>query len=323
MRIGGSPLRRAVAASVGLHALLAIAFVLVGRLPERSADEPKRGIDTRVALSIRFADDLEMDPVEIEVPAPPPPSSQPTMPARTVAETPQKPVESAEPSSDTRPPVVRTLEVPGTLPAEMLALLRREPAPTAAPDHDVEPATAQHTAPATPVGPSQPTATASEPARTGGRPIHGALTAGKAIVYVLDASGSMGEWGKFDVARRELLATLRMQPESVQFQIIVYSGEIEFPLRVRGRTPVSATQENLDRVAAALWSLGAPAGRSNHLAAVRAALELKPDTVLILSDASDWPAASIGNLMRIAPGPATVCVAKVTQEGVARPVEVK
>ena len=57
-------------------------------------------------------------------------------------------------------------------------------------------------------------------------PIHGPLNAGQSIVYILDASGSMGEWGKFDKARKKLIATLQSQRETVSFQVVIYTGAL-------------------------------------------------------------------------------------------------
>jgi hypothetical protein len=83
--------------------------------------------------------------------------------------------------------------------------------------------------------------------------------------------------------------------------------------------PVPATAANVQRAAAALQALGSPAGQSNHLAALRAALELEPDIILILTDAADWPSARL----RAASRRAVVYIARVTADGVGSPVEAK
>ena len=87
--------------------------------------------------------------------------------------------------------------MPRTLPAEVLAVISRSVA-------------TRHIVSASP--------SAAIPA------IHGTLKPGQLIVYVLDSSGSMGEFGKLALARSALLATLRGQPEGVRFQVIVYGS---------------------------------------------------------------------------------------------------
>ncbi len=309
MRIGGPSFRRAVAASLGLHALIAMAIFLAGREQPRSEPKP-RGIDTRVAVQVRFMPESVEVPVEAPEPVTPP---EPAPPQTT------PPVEPSEPIRDSRPPIVKRVNVPQSLPPELVALIRK-------PATDSEPSPSRSNPSPGPsakrggeIDQTPPSLSGKGVGGVGSSPIHGALSAGQTIVYVLDASGSMGEWGKFDVARRSLLATLRVQPDSVKFQIVVYSGMAEFPVRIRGRMPVPATAENVDRAAAALQALGPPAGRSNHLAALRTALELEPDIILILTDAADWPSASL----RAASKRAVVYIARVTSDGVGLPVEGK
>ena len=83
-------------------------------------------------------------------------------------------------------------------------------------------------------------------------PIHGTLKPGQTIIYVLDASGSMGEYGKFERARRSLIATLQEQPESVRFQVVVYAGTAILPLPAPASGCVAATPDNINRMELAL-----------------------------------------------------------------------
>jgi hypothetical protein len=139
------------------------------------------------------------------------------------------------------------------------------------------------------------------------------LGPGKAVVYVLDCSGSMGEFGQLGAAREALLATLRRQPESVRFQILVYNNTTR-PLLPGGLIP--ATPENLAAATAALARTTA-AGGSRHAEAVRAAVQLRPDVVLVLTDDDLSPVPQ-------PPGrrPVPVWVARVTPAGVEAPKEV-
>jgi hypothetical protein len=131
----------------------------------------------------------------------------------------------------------------------------------------------------------------------------------------------MGEWGKFDAARRALVATLRQQPESVRFQVVIYAGSASVLLPATGCLP--ATADNVNRTIDALHALGPPSGRSNHAEGVQAALKLRPDFVLILTDAADLPTLTLRALVKQAAKPAVVCVARVTATGVGMAVEVK
>lgn len=320
MRIGGPSFRRAAAASLGLHALIALVIVLAGREQPGSEAKPPRGIDTRVAVEVRFAPES----VEVPVEAPEPVMRPEPAPSRATP-----PAEPSEPIRDSRPPVVQAAHIPQSLPPELLALMRR-PAADATPARFNASPGPDNPSPKrggkkddTPPSLSGKGAGGLGSSGAGGigsaTPIHGALPAGQTIVYVLDASGSMGEWGKFDVARRSLLATLQAQPDTVKFQIVVYSGTAEFPVRIRGHMPIPATAANIERAAAALQSLSSPAGRSNHLAALRTALEVEPDIILVLTDAADWP---VGNL-RPASKRAVVYIARVTAEGVGTPAAAK
>jgi hypothetical protein len=140
-------------------------------------------------------------------------------------------------------------------------------------------------------------------------------------VYVLDASGSMGEWGKLDRAKRALVAALRRQPETVRFQVVVYAGAAELPLPAPVGGMVHATPTNVERIGPMLRVVTA-AGRSNHAAGLRKALELRPDYVLVLTDADDL-AASLRTVLPRGGKPVVVCAAKVTAEGVADPVPLR
>jgi hypothetical protein len=124
------------------------------------------------------------------------------------------------------------------------------------------------------------------------------------VVYLLDASGSMGEWGKFDAARDVLAATLALQPPAVDVKVVVYATAAEVV------TP------------AALAARG-PAGRGDHLAGVRVALAQAPDFVVWFTDADDLPTAAVRTLTRRAGKPVTVVVARVGPNGVAAPAELR
>jgi hypothetical protein len=129
----------------------------------------------------------------------------------------------------------------------------------------------------------------------------------------------MGEWGKFTKARAALIATLRAQPQTVRFQVVLYAGTADFPLPAPVGGCVAATAGDIDRMEAALGSRS-PAGRSDHVAGLRLALALRPDFVLILTDATDLPAAKFRGVVAQHGRPVKVCVARVGAERVEDPV---
>jgi hypothetical protein len=314
--------RGAVAASVAIHAALAVVLIVAGRwAAHRPAPPRPPGIDTRAAAEPRIEVRFDEEPPAVEVAVSPEPRG---------ADVPRSPDPPAEPSPPTgsRPEVVH---VPATLPPELLALMRK-PQPVGPAVVEVPLTPTRMNPPPTP-GPSpprvQPVVHASTPAPAGGastaapvRPVHGALGAGQTIVYVLDMSGSMGEWGKFAKARAALVAALRTQPPTVRFQVVVYAGTADFPLPAPVGGCVPATADHIDQVEAALVTV-APAGRSDHAAGLRLAVSLRPDFVLILTDANDLSAARLRGVVAQAGRPVKVCVAKVGAEGVGEPVELR
>jgi hypothetical protein len=129
----------------------------------------------------------------------------------------------------------------------------------------------------------------------------------------------MGEFGKFAAARAALAATLRRQPESVRFQVIVYAGAVKLVLP-GGCLP--ATAENIAEAEARLAALR-PSGPSNHAEAVRRAAALRPDVILLLTDADDLSANKLKPVPAAGGKPVPLFVALVAAEGVGNPRELR
>ncbi|MCE9564780.1 MAG: VWA domain-containing protein [Planctomycetes bacterium] len=174
---------------------------------------------------------------------------------------------------------------------------------------------------AVPVPPEQPVkpASAVKSAAPQTPAMHGALKAGQTIVYVLDCSGSMGEFGKLTLARAALVSTLRRQSAEVRFQVLAYNGAAHAVLPgicvVANAVNIAAAETGLTKLKAT--------GRSNHVEAVRAAVALRPDVIVLLTDAEDLSVATFRSALAAYGKPLPVCVVRVTAEGVTPPRELK
>lgn len=119
---------------------------------------------------------------------------------------------------------------------------------------------------------------------TGTAGFFGASARGKRFAYVVDASGSMGEGGRFLRARAELLRSLQSLESDQEFYVIFFNDRtypLYYPRRFRKLLP--ATPLNKERVAQ--WILQAvPDGGTHPKKAIVLALELEPDAIFFLSD---------------------------------------
>jgi hypothetical protein len=305
--------RRAVWASLALHAFAGVLTLLFLASIEPNPAQP--GIDTHAASEAQVRMHLTDDPLLDVVVSPP-----------TVANVSQEPV-TATPSPEVPallPAKPFAPVTPRTLPAELVVLLRK---PVLGP---VGPTVVEIQ---TPPGTLNPPTVDPNVSPTGGVPapgtsaahsapaIHGALKPGQTVVYVLDCSGSMGASGKFDAASASLLATLKLQPATVRFQIVVYSGESK-PLLVSDGNALPASAANVQAAAEKLAHLE-PRGKSNHLDAIRVAIGFHPDVILMLTDADDLSAAALKPVLASASKVTPVRIGQVTPDGVQTPRELK
>jgi hypothetical protein len=109
---------------------------------------------------------------------------------------------------------------------------------------------------------------------------------GQTFVYVVDASDSMNDRGKFERARYELLHSIEQLKSDQRFFVIFYN-EGAYPMDAD--EPLLATQDNV--AAATNWIQQVePTGGTNPLPALLAALTLRPDAIYFLSDGQFDPA---------------------------------
>lgn len=114
---------------------------------------------------------------------------------------------------------------------------------------------------------------------------------GSRFVFVIDRSLSM-EGARFAAAKREVLAALPNLKRVHQFQIIGYNE------KPRGMARMAFADENGVQDAKAFLEGLTPSGGTDHTQALQAALNLGPDVIFFLTDASD-PGISAKDLKKI------------------------
>jgi hypothetical protein len=287
--------------SLLLHIVLVVGLLLTLWVSGTGRTTP-RGIDTRiekVALHIDAGDDDE-PPTPIEPPDPPAPAP----PTPAPAPLPSSVRADSQPAA--REPIVAA--IPATLSPESLGLIRRRAGNDASP---ANPAVDAHVVPAGGLGTPPALAVA---------PLHGSLKPGQSIVYVLDCSGSMGEYGRLARAKAVLMATLERQRTGVRYQVVLYNSVAWYVFR---GGLVGAKDENLAICERHFMQLEAR-GRSNHAEAVRMAANLQPDLIVMLTDAHDLPVARLGSIVTQTAGkPVPLHVAHVVPGGVEPPKQLR
>jgi von Willebrand factor type A domain len=252
--------------SVGFHVALAVLFFqngfgeisAVSHKPNGLTRDNASGEESSFTMSVeRTADARSTTPITIT----PPTGQRPVEPVRT--EPISKDLQNLVRELGNRPPP--RIEVQDVSPVEF-----REPT-------EVPSATSSTTEP-------MPAAVAT-PSFGTGQPLHGALPAGKSVVYILDRSTSMGLTREtFDGARAALLASVQALPDDGRFQVIAYNGQAVRLLP--GRELLKKVPESEGQLIAALQLLK-PEGDSHHDVALRAALALGGDYLVFITDADD------------------------------------
>jgi Mg-chelatase subunit ChlD len=129
----------------------------------------------------------------------------------------------------------------------------------------------------------------------------GLEAAGNKFVYVLDRSDSMGEnhEARMKAAKDELLNSLKDLDQRQQFYIIFYNEAPRLfdPGISKGRL-VFATDDNKRRAEEFVAGVH-PDGGTNHMAALTAALRLRPDVIFLLTDGEAKDDLSANELKRI------------------------
>ncbi len=282
-----SEFRRAVIVSGAIHLILVAFIVFCGTLANSQSGTVQGRIDTRIQEACVKLDTEEQtsytvpEQKQIEI-TPVPPSQQ------EVTQVAQLPTVS---------------RVPGLLPPGFIEIMKRSQSVTNQP---------------TSVGPAEVVKPAGSTTIADTPPLHGAMKPGQSVVYILDCSGSMGEFGKLDMARSALMATLRRQPETLHFQVIPYNSNARLLLPGAWSTisgNLALTENRLARLEAT--------GRSNHAEALRVAVTLRPEAIVWLTDADDLSAAKLKPIISGAGKPIPIYMSTVSARAVGTPQELR
>lgn len=122
---------------------------------------------------------------------------------------------------------------------------------------------------------------------------------GSRIVYVIDCSSSMANYGAMRAAKAALVASLQTLSDVQQFQIIFYN-QAPKPMKVRtgnGTELLFATEVN-KALARQYISGQEPDLGTDHMPALKLALKIGPEVIFFLTDAQD-PQLSSGELDEI------------------------
>ncbi|MFN0056322.1 MAG: vWA domain-containing protein [Planctomycetales bacterium] len=121
----------------------------------------------------------------------------------------------------------------------------------------------------------------------GGTTFFGHQAEGTSFVYVLDASGSMGEHNALGAAKAELLASLAQLQPTQQFQVIFYSEKV-YPMVGAGGKPQLFWGTDPHRTRASQFVSGIqPLEGTRHLEALLQALSYNPEVIFFLTDAGE------------------------------------
>lgn len=124
---------------------------------------------------------------------------------------------------------------------------------------------------------------------------------GATFVYVIDSSGSMADpdGRPMAAAKAELMGSLESLDPEQQFQIIFYSEHPQI-MRLPGQAPQKLYwASDINRTLARQFiAVIRPDAGTDHMRALRAALEIQPDAIFFLTDADD-PAMTAKDLDEI------------------------
>jgi hypothetical protein len=105
----------------------------------------------------------------------------------------------------------------------------------------------------------------------------------RSIVYLIDCSLSMGEFGALDTARDEIARSVDGLDQACRIQVFVYDLRPQ-PLLSTDATGLVAPTTNVRQVMEGALARQRPRSGTNHFKAIQAALQLRPDVVFLVTD---------------------------------------
>jgi hypothetical protein len=143
---------------------------------------------------------------------------------------------------------------------------------------------------------NEPRASSGTPSAQGGKPdgLPGGTDTtfftvpvkGQTIVYLIDASASMGLHGELEAAAAELIRSVRRLRETIRFQVIVFNRSA-FPLLVGSPDWLVPTPETVAAIEEALRKLPAEGG-TDPSKALKHGLFRQPAMLFFLTDAGEF-----------------------------------
>ncbi len=138
---------------------------------------------------------------------------------------------------------------------------------------------------------------AGSPSAVAATELFGISATGSRLVYVFDVSASTSG-APLRVAKQELWSSIARLQRTHQIQIVFYNQTVRF-LSIRGEAPRLYWADDETKRSARRFIQGAKAnGGTNHVDALKIALDMQPDVIFLYTDAED-PQLSDGELARI------------------------
>ena len=213
----------------------------------------------------------------------------------------EKPIKDVPEEADAQPTeaqIAEALNADSSLPSDLLNLPEPTPANVLGQGAPLSPGGSLGPADVLNAVESAPAASVRRGAKQGRTSFFNINAEGNRFVYVIDRSGSMDEFKQLRVARSELLASMQSLDSTQQFHVIFYNQEYR-EMRLRNREPGLIWATDINRTLAGQFLREVtPAGGTDHLPALRKALNYRPEHLFFLTDA-DRPQLSARDLDEI------------------------
>ena len=152
--------------------------------------------------------------------------------------------------------------------------------------------------------------------------MHGAIPEGRSIVYLLDRSASMGLVREsFAAGRAAVYQSVSVLPANSRFEIFTYESSVH-PLVSKRENWLKPDTSSLRTVRYELEKLTTE-GRSRHDTALRRAIGIEPDYIVLVTDAEDSELESLKPILRSSRKPLILYIARVISGKVSPMKELK